>query len=36
MALDLVAPNPRPTAAAGKIVRERKLFGLITEYSRVA
>jgi len=36
MALDLVAPDPRPTAAAGTIVRERKLFGLTTEYSRAA
>jgi putative transposase len=36
MALDLVAPDPRPTAAAGAIVRERKLFGLTTEYSRAA
>jgi putative transposase len=34
MALDLVAPDPRPTAGAGAIVRERKLFGLTTEYSR--
>ncbi len=36
IALDLVAPDPRPTAAAGAIVRERKLFGLTTEYSRAA
>jgi putative transposase len=36
MALDLVAPDPRPTPAAGTIVRERKLFGLTTEYSRAA
>lgn len=36
MALDLVAPNPRPTPATGVIVRERKLFGLTTEYSRAA
>ena len=36
MALDLVAPNPRPTPAAGTIVRQRKLFGLTTEYSRAA
>lgn len=36
MALDLVAPDPRPTAAAGTIVRERKLFGLTNEYSRAA
>ena len=36
MALDLVAPDPRPTPAAGAIVRERKLFGLTTEYSRAA
>ncbi len=36
MALDLVAPDPRPTATAGGIVRERKLFGLTTEYSRAA
>ncbi len=36
MALDLVAPDPRPTAVAGAIVRERKLFGLTTEYSRAA
>jgi hypothetical protein len=36
MALDLVAPDPRPTSAAGAIVRGRKLFGLTTEYSRAA
>ena len=36
MALDLVAPDPKPAAAAGAIVRERKLFGLTTEYSRAA
>jgi len=36
MALDLIAPDPRPTAAAGAIVRGRKLFGLTTEYSRAA
>ena len=36
MALDLVAPDPRPTPATGTIVRERKLFGLTTEYSRAA
>ncbi|TME54256.1 MAG: transposase family protein [Chloroflexi bacterium] len=36
MALDLVAPDPRPTAAAGAIVRERKLFGLTTEYWHAA
>jgi len=36
MALQLVAPDPRPTPAAGAIVRERKLFGLTTEYSRAA
>jgi len=35
-ALNLVAPDPRPTAAAGAIVCERKLFGLTTEYSRAA
>ena len=36
MALDLVAPDPRPTPAIGMIERERKLFGLTTEYSRAA
>lgn len=36
MALDLLAPDPRPLAATGRIVRERKLFGLTTEYSRAA
>ena len=36
MALDLVAPDPIPTAAAGTIVRERKLLSLTTEYSRAA
>jgi putative transposase len=36
MALDLAAPDPRPTPAVGAIVRERKLFGLTTEYSRAA
>ena len=36
IALDFVAPDPRPTPATGMIVRERKLFGLTTEYSRVA
>ena len=36
MALDLVAPDPRPTPETGMIVRERKLFGLTTEYSRAA
>jgi putative transposase len=36
MALDLVAPDPRPTSAVGTIARERKLFGLTTEYSRAA
>jgi len=36
MALNLVAPDPRPTAAVGRIVRERKLFGLTTEYWRAA
>lgn len=36
MALDLVAPDPRPIPATGEIVRERKLFGLTSEYSRAA
>jgi len=36
IALDLVAPDPRPTPATGMIVRERKLFGLTTAYSRAA
>lgn len=36
MALDLIAPDPRLTSMHGSIVRERKLFGLATEYSRAA
>ena len=36
MALDLIAPDPRLMLMDGSIVRERKLFGLTTEYSRAA
>ena len=36
MALDLIAPDPRLMPMDGSIVRERKLFGLTTEYSRAA
>ena len=36
LALDLVAPDPRPSQATGGIVRERKLLGLTSEYSRAA
>ena len=36
MALDLTAPDPRLIPMNGTIVRERKLFGLTTEYSRAA
>jgi putative transposase len=36
MALDLVAPDPRPAPAAGAIESQRKLFGLTTEYARAA
>ena len=36
MALDLIAPDPRPIPATGRIVRERRLFGLTSEYSRAA
>ena len=36
MALDLMAPDPRPIPATGRIVPEPKLFGLTSEYSRAA
>ena len=36
MAPDPVAPDPRPPPATGLIVRELKLLGLVTEYSRAA
>ena len=36
LALDLVAPDPRPNPMTGGIVREQKLFGLTSEYSRAA
>ena len=36
LALGLIAPDPRPTPATGRIVRKRKLLGLTSEYSRAA
>jgi hypothetical protein len=36
LALGLIAPDPRPTPATGRIVREHKLLGLTSEYSQAA